>query len=119
MNKDIINVDFSEIEKRIGLTLNQPRQQVNSKLLDLHTITAALAFGVMYSKVTKDQRRQAKAINYSLMYTPDAKWQAPPEEELFRIYTDTERSQLCFDLRLGRPSKLYEAIQAHFNFGKS
>ena len=39
-----------------------------SKGLDVHSATAAEVFGVETDKVTKDQRRSAKAINFGLIY---------------------------------------------------
>src|SRR5699024_6210949 len=35
---------------------------------DIHRATAALVYGVDYDKVTKEQRRHAKTVNFSIIY---------------------------------------------------
>lgn len=113
-----IEIDFSALELKVAAYHGRPTPPRTSELLDLHKITAALMFGVMFSEVTADQRKAAKEVNFRLMYEPEAKWAMPPEKELLRIYTDLELNQLCMDMSLARPSRLYETLTAHFNTGK-
>lgn len=113
-----INLDFSALELQVAAYHGRPTPPRTSVLLDLHKITAALMFGVMFSEVTAEQRKAAKGVNFRLMYEPEAKWAMPPEKDLRRIYTDLELTQLCMDMSLARPSRLYETLTAHFNTGK-
>jgi len=66
----IIAADYSQIELRIMAHLSGDKGLTNAFLqgLDVHQATAAEVFGVDLSKVTKDQRRSAKAINFGLIY---------------------------------------------------
>ena len=66
----ILAADYSQIELRIMAHLSkEPRLikafQANE---DIHRITAAEVFSVSEEAVTEAQRRQAKAINFGLMY---------------------------------------------------
>lgn len=114
-----IDIDFSDLELRVAAYHGRPNPPRTSELLDLHKITAALMFNVMFSEVTADQRKAAKEVNFRLMYQPDTKWAMPSEKALLQIYTDLELNQLCMDMSLARPSRLYETLTAHFNTGKS
>ena len=66
----IVAADYSQIELRIMAHLSADKGLVNafSKGLDVHSATAAEVFAVAPDKVTKDQRRSAKAINFGLIY---------------------------------------------------
>lgn len=66
----IISADYSQIELRIMAYLSQDNGLVRafSTNQDIHTATAAEIFGVPADKVTANQRRSAKAINFGLIY---------------------------------------------------
>ncbi len=66
----ILAADYSQIELRIMAHLSEDKGLVTAfeKGIDVHSATAAEVFGVAVDKVTKEQRRRAKAINFGLIY---------------------------------------------------
>ncbi|MGE3920318.1 MAG: DNA polymerase I [Gammaproteobacteria bacterium] len=66
----ILAADYSQIELRIIAHISQDARLVKAFLEghDIHTATAAEVFGVKQDKVTSEQRRCAKVINFGLMY---------------------------------------------------
>lgn len=66
----IISADYSQIELRIMAYLSQDQNLLNAFLngKDIHTATAAEVFGIALDQVTPNQRRDAKAINFGLIY---------------------------------------------------
>lgn len=68
--KQILAVDYSQIELRIMAHLSQDAALLTAfaQGLDIHRATAAEVFGVALSEVTNEQRRRAKAVNFGLIY---------------------------------------------------
>ena len=66
----IVAADYSQIELRIMAHLSKDKGLISAFAAgkDIHTATAAEVFGVMLDKVTSEQRRNAKAINFGLIY---------------------------------------------------
>jgi len=66
----ILAADYSQIELRIMAHLSSDEGLLNAFRLgeDVHKATAAEVFGVPIAEVTPDQRRNAKAINFGLIY---------------------------------------------------
>ena len=66
----IIAADYSQIELRIMAHLSEDAGLLDAFLngLDVHRATAAEVFGVELDKVSTEQRRSAKAINFGLIY---------------------------------------------------
>jgi DNA polymerase-1 len=66
----ILAADYSQIELRIMAHLSADKGLCDAfaKGLDIHRATAAEVFGVALDKVTHEQRRSAKAINFGLIY---------------------------------------------------
>ncbi|MEE9452720.1 MAG: DNA polymerase I [Gammaproteobacteria bacterium] len=66
----IISVDYSQIELRIMAHLSQDPGllQAFAQGLDIHQATAAEVFNTPLEKVTAEQRRHSKAINFGLIY---------------------------------------------------
>ncbi len=66
----IISADYSQIELRILAHLSDDRRliEIFRKDEDIHNRTAAEIFGVMPELVTSDMRRQAKVINFGILY---------------------------------------------------
>jgi len=62
--------DYSQIELRIMAHLSGDESLLKAfaEDRDIHQATAAEVFGIPPSKVTSDQRRAAKAINFGLIY---------------------------------------------------
>ena len=55
--------DLYEIENRLLLSNN-----IVNKNTDIHKLTASKIFNVPYNKVTDEQRRIAKALNFKEVY---------------------------------------------------
>ncbi|MGL5605445.1 MAG: DNA polymerase, partial [Plesiomonas sp.] len=66
----IVAADYSQIELRImaHLSGDQGLLKAFSEGVDIHRATAAEVFGLDRDKVSADQRRSAKAINFGLIY---------------------------------------------------
>ncbi|HSC75710.1 MAG TPA: DNA polymerase I [Pseudomonadales bacterium] len=66
----ILAADYSQIELRIMAHLSADAGLCDAfaKGLDIHRATAAEVFGMELDKVTHEQRRSAKAINFGLIY---------------------------------------------------
>ncbi|MES9930740.1 MAG: DNA polymerase I [Candidatus Thiodiazotropha sp. 6PDIVS] len=66
----MLAADYSQIELRIMAHLSQDKGLLKafSEGRDIHTATAAEVFGEDLDKVSADQRRSAKAINFGLIY---------------------------------------------------
>ena len=66
----IVAADYSQIELRIMAHLSSDQGLINafSQGKDIHRTTAAEIFGVSLDEVTSEQRRNAKAINFGLIY---------------------------------------------------
>lgn len=68
--RSIVAADYSQIELRIMAHLSQDKGLLGAfgANLDVHSATAAEVFGVPLEDVSSDQRREAKAINFGLIY---------------------------------------------------
>ena len=66
----IIAADYSQIELRIMAHLSGDERLLHafSTGIDIHTATAAEIFGVAPAEVSAEHRRNAKAINFGLIY---------------------------------------------------
>ncbi len=66
----LLAADYSQIELRIMAHLSGDAGLLHAFAndLDVHKATAAEVFGIELDKVTKEQRRSAKAINFGLIY---------------------------------------------------
>ncbi len=66
----ILAADYSQIELRIMAHLSQDKGLLDAfaKGEDIHRATASEVFGVPLEKVSGEQRRSAKAINFGLIY---------------------------------------------------
>jgi DNA polymerase-1 len=71
----ILYADFSQLELRVLASVANDVKMIDSfrKGIDAHTSTAAGAFNVPISEVTKAQRNAAKAINFGIVYGRTAK----------------------------------------------
>lgn len=66
----IVAADYSQIELRIMAHLSQDIELIKAFFdnQDVHCATASDVFCISLNKVTREQRRGAKAINFGLMY---------------------------------------------------
>src|SRR5690606_10021658 len=66
----LVAADYSQIELRILAHLSDDAalKEAFAQDADIHTDTAARIFGVFPEMVTPDMRRQAKAVNFGVIY---------------------------------------------------
>ena len=66
----LLALDYSQIELRIAAMLSQDKKllEVFTQGGDIHTAVASEVFGVVPEKVDKEMRRQAKVINFGILY---------------------------------------------------
>jgi DNA polymerase-1 len=66
----LASFDYSQIELRLLAHLCRDDALVEAfqNNVDVHSVTAALTFGVTLDAVTKEQRRLAKMLNYAVLY---------------------------------------------------
>jgi len=66
----LVAIDYSQIELRILAHIGQDKAMLEAfhNGQDIHATTAAAILDIPLEKVTKTQRRHAKAINFGLMY---------------------------------------------------
>ncbi len=66
----LVSFDYSQIEIRVLAWLSGDPQllEIFKRGEDVHTAVAARVFGVAPEAVTKDMRRQAKVINFGIIY---------------------------------------------------
>jgi DNA polymerase-1 len=66
----LLSADYSQIELRILAALTQDPGLLEALTggEDIHRATAAKVFGLPLDQVTKDQRNQAKMVNYGISY---------------------------------------------------
>ncbi len=73
-NHTIVSADYSQIELRIIAEISKDPNMMDAfvKDLDIHTATAANVYGVSLLEVTSDMRRNAKAVNFGIIYGQSA-----------------------------------------------
>ncbi len=70
----ILSADYSQIELRLMAELSQDKNMLEAFQLghDIHRATAARVYGVELEEVTSEQRRNAKAVNFGIIYGQSA-----------------------------------------------
>ena len=65
-----VDADYSQVELRILAALSQDPVLIGAyeNAVDIHTLTASEVFHVDIDKVTPEQRRNAKAVNFGIVY---------------------------------------------------
>lgn len=65
-----IDADYSQIELRVLAHVSNDSTMINGfkEGLDVHAITASQVFEIPLEKVTKEQRSEAKAVNFGIVY---------------------------------------------------
>ncbi|CAM3726933.1 DNA polymerase I [Mucilaginibacter galii] len=73
-NHVLLSADYSQIELRIIAEISQDPNMLDAfaKNLDIHTATAANVYGIALEEVTSEQRRNAKAVNFGIIYGQSA-----------------------------------------------
>lgn len=66
----LVAADYSQVELRIAAAMSGERGLIEAfqQGEDIHAATAAKVFGVGLDEVTRDQRSQAKAVNFGILY---------------------------------------------------
>ncbi|MBI2024402.1 DNA polymerase I [Candidatus Giovannonibacteria bacterium] len=67
---ELLAFDYSQIELRIAAILSKDKKVIKAfrEGKDIHAITAAEVFNVPENKVTDNMRREAKVINFGILY---------------------------------------------------
>ena len=67
---ELLAADYSQIELRIIASLANDRHMVEAfaNHYDIHAATAAKIYGIPMEEVTKDLRRNAKSVNFGIIY---------------------------------------------------
>ena len=67
----LINADYAQFELRLAAALAGDKNMIkmfSDPANDIHTMTAAEAYGISCNEVTPEQRRHAKVINFGVLY---------------------------------------------------
>src|SRR5690606_36512896 len=70
----LLSADYSQIELRIIAAISRDENMMQAFIdgLDIHTATAAKVYGVPVEEVSSEQRRNAKAVNFGIIYGQSA-----------------------------------------------
>ena len=73
-NHLLMAADYSQIELRIIAALSDDQAMINafSKGIDIHAATASKVFSTDVAEVSREQRSQAKAVNFGIIYGQSA-----------------------------------------------
>ncbi|MCL2468720.1 MAG: DNA polymerase I [Alphaproteobacteria bacterium] len=66
----LMSVDYSQIELRLAAEASQSPSMMKAfeKGIDIHAMTASEVFDIPLAKLTSEERRRAKAINFGIIY---------------------------------------------------
>lgn len=66
----LVGADYSQFELRLAAVLADDREMIAAfnRGIDIHTMTAAQVYGRDPEDVTKNMRREAKVVNFGIMY---------------------------------------------------
>ncbi|MBD1427807.1 DNA polymerase I [Sphingobacterium arenae] len=70
----LVSADYSQIELRLMASLSEDKNMLDAFEAghDIHRATAARVYGIPLEEVTADQRRNAKAVNFGIIYGQSA-----------------------------------------------
>src|SRR5690606_20124331 len=70
----LLSADYSQIELRIIAEISKEENMLDAfqQGIDIHTATAAKVYDVEIDEVSSDQRRNAKAVNFGIIYGQSA-----------------------------------------------
>ena len=73
-NHVLLSADYSQIELRLiaEISKDENMREAFAQGLDIHTATAAKVYGIALEEVTSTQRRNAKAVNFGIIYGQSA-----------------------------------------------
>ncbi|MBP8689302.1 DNA polymerase I, partial [Patescibacteria group bacterium] len=66
----LVSIDYSQIELRVIAALANEKNMIDAfnKNLDIHAVTASIINNIKLEDVTREQRRDAKSINFGIIY---------------------------------------------------
>ncbi|HNX10548.1 MAG TPA: DNA polymerase I [bacterium] len=66
----LLSLDYSQVELRLAASMSGDKKMIQAFLnnVDIHTTTAAAILGLPLEKVTPALRREAKAVNFGIIY---------------------------------------------------
>ncbi len=66
----LVAADYSQVELRIAAAMSEEQGLIDAfqQGKDIHAATAAKVFGVTLDEVSREQRSQAKAVNFGILY---------------------------------------------------
>jgi DNA polymerase-1 len=70
----LLSADYSQIELRVIAAISKEENMIEAFMqgIDIHTATAARVYGIAIDAVTSEQRRNAKAVNFGIIYGQSA-----------------------------------------------
>ncbi len=106
----LVSADYSQIELRVLAHMSQDPVLLDAfhKGLDIHTSTAAIIYGLSQDAVNADQRRNAKTINFGLIYGMGAQKLA---QELGITTSEAKDFIANYFKHLGKLKEFYEQIE--------
>ena len=110
----IISADYSQIELRLLANLANETGMIDAYKhgIDIHTKTASEIFGVTVDKVTTSQRRDAKAVNFGIIYGISDFGLSQ------NIKTSVFKAKKYIESYFDRYPKIKEFMDANINFAK-
>ena len=109
--KVLISADYAQFELRLASALAGDTALIDdfNAGVDIHTKTASEVYGIPAEKVTKDQRRLAKVVNFGIIYGMSAKGLADATGMTFVDAQEFERRY--FELRKPIADKLKSYLE--------
>ena len=109
--KVLVSADYSQFELRLAAILSNDQSLIDdfNHGIDIHTKTAAEAFHVPFDKVTKEQRRAAKVVNFGILYGMSVKGLADAAK--MPIYEAKQFIDNYFKLRAPIKQKLEQILK--------
>ena len=70
----LLSADYSQIELRVIASISKEENMIEAfkNGIDIHTATASKVYHIPLEEVTSDQRRNAKAVNFGIIYGQSA-----------------------------------------------
>lgn len=109
--KVLVSADYSQFELRLAAILSNDQNLIDdfNSDVDIHTKTASEAFNIPMDKVTKEQRRAAKVINFGILYGMSVKGLSDAAK--MPIYEAKQFIDNYFELRAPIKKKLDEILK--------
>ena len=113
-NGQIVSADYSQIELRLLANLANETGMIDAYKngVDIHTKTASEIFKVPVEKVTQEQRRDAKAVNFGIIYGISDFGLSQ------NIKTSKSKAKEYIDSYFDRYPKIKEFMDANIKFAK-